>query len=95
MPAHVPAGPLSAPGASELAVRVARNLSAQLFITVRTTYLLDIEPLKGAGANEVIPAEREAAVQVTSQVLARHRVDIEKITEEASEIRDHSEDEDV
>lgn len=83
------------PGASELAVRVARNLSAQLFITVRTTYLLDIEPLKAAGANEVIPAEREAAVQVTSQVLARHRVDVQKITEEASEIRDHSEDEEA
>jgi len=81
------------PGAAEHAVRVARRLAARLFITVRTTYLLDIEPLLAAGADEVIPAEREAAVQVATQVLKRHRVDLWKITEQASEIRDHSEDE--
>jgi CPA2 family monovalent cation:H+ antiporter-2 len=80
------------PGASELAVRIARRLAPRLVITVRTAYLLDIEPLLAAGADEVIPAEREAAVQVASQVLKRHRIDHERITERASEIRDHSED---
>jgi len=81
------------PGAAELAVRVARGLAPQLFITVRTTYLLDVEPLLAAGANEVVPAEREAAVQVATQVLKRHHVDLQKITKQASEIRDHLEDE--
>jgi len=80
------------PGASEHAVRVARRIAPRLFITVRTTYLLDIDPLIAAGANEVIPAEREAAVQVASQVLKRHQVDSEKIAGLASGIRDHSED---
>ena len=82
------------PGASELAVRIARRLSPRLFITVRTTYLLDIEPLLAAGANEVVPAEREAAVRVTTQVLERLRVDSSRISEQASEIRGHLESED-
>jgi len=79
------------PGASELAVRVARKLSSQLFITVRTTYLLDVDSLLAAGADEVVPAEREAAVQVTTQVLKRHRVNNQQITQQAVEIRDHLE----
>ncbi|MBU0984257.1 MAG: cation:proton antiporter [candidate division Zixibacteria bacterium] len=80
------------PSASEHAIRVARELAPRLFITVRTTYLLDIEPLMAAGADEVIPAEREAAVQVAAQVLKRHRVGIQAINDQALEIRDHSED---
>jgi len=77
------------PTASEQAVRIARAAAPQLFITVRTTYLLDIEPLLVAGANEVVPAEREAAVQVMMQVLTRQQVDSTKITSRALEIRDH------
>lgn len=80
-------------GAAEQAVRVARELAPHLFITVRTFYLLDIKPLLAAGANEVIPAEREAAVQVATQLLKRHRVDDQQITEQALVIRDHSEEE--
>ena len=82
------------PSASEHAVRVARRLAPDLFITVRTTYLLDIDPLIAAGANEVVPAEREAAVQVTAQVLKRHQMDADIISEQSSQIRDHSEEED-
>nr|MBN2277398.1 cation:proton antiporter [candidate division Zixibacteria bacterium] len=79
------------PGASELAVRTARGLAPKLHITVRTTYLLDIETLLAAGADDVIPAEREAAVRVVSQVLKRNRVDPDRISGQVSEIRDHSE----
>jgi CPA2 family monovalent cation:H+ antiporter-2 len=92
--AHELAILINDPSASEHAVRVARALAPNLFITVRTFYLLDVGPLEAAGANEVIPAEREAAVQVASQVLTRHRVEETKITELALEIRDHSENDD-
>jgi CPA2 family monovalent cation:H+ antiporter-2 len=81
------------PSAAEHAILVARRLAPRLFITVRTTYLLDIEPLLDAGASEVIPAEREAAVRVASQVLQRHRVEPAQITTQAADIRDHSEEE--
>jgi len=79
------------PSASEQAVRVARGLAPGLFITVRTFYLLDIDPLLAAGADEVIPAEREAAVQVATQLLKRHQVDNQQIAKQASVVRDHSE----
>lgn len=81
------------PSAAERAVRVARELAPHLFITVRTFYLLDIDPLLAAGADEVIPAEREAAVQVAIQLLKRHQVGNQQITRQALVIRDHSEDE--
>jgi len=83
------------PGASEQAVRVARELSPRLYIAVRTFYLLDVDPLLKAGADEVIPAEREAAVRVADQLLKRQRIDDHKISEQTTVIRDHSEDEDL
>ena len=79
------------PLASEQTVQLARKLAPDLYITVRTTYLLDIQPLEKAGANEVIPAEREAAVQVTSQVLKRIKVSGEDIVRQVTTIRQHIE----
>ncbi|MFH1686025.1 MAG: cation:proton antiporter [bacterium] len=81
------------PGASEHAARVARALAPHLFITVRTVYLLDIEPLLKAGADDVVSAEREAAVHVIAQLLKRHKIDRQQITRQTLVIRDHSEDE--
>jgi CPA2 family monovalent cation:H+ antiporter-2 len=75
-------------------VRIARGVAPHLFITVRTTYLLDVETLLAAGANEVVPAEREAAVQVMTQVMTRQQVGSTEITQQASEIRDHRDEED-
>ena len=81
------------PSAAERAVRIARGLAPRLYITVRTFYLLDIKPLLDAGADEVVSAEREGAVQVAIQLLKRHRVDNQQIAKQALVIRDHSEDE--
>ncbi|MFZ5979368.1 MAG: NAD-binding protein, partial [Candidatus Zixiibacteriota bacterium] len=63
------------PGAVERAVRAARTVSATLKIIARTNYLLDVERLLAAGADEVIPAEREAAARVVETVLERCRID--------------------
>lgn len=81
------------PSAAERAVRIARSLTPNLHIIVRTFYLLDIEPLLAAGANQVIAAEREAAVEVASLVLKRHRVDQELIVRYCTVIRGRTEDE--
>lgn len=75
-------------------MRVARAAAPHLFITVRVSYLLDVETLLAAGANEVIPAEREAAVQVMMQVLTRQQVNSTRITSRALEIRNHLDEED-
>ena len=82
------------PAASEHAARIARAAAPDLFITVRTTYLQDVESLLAAGANEVVPAEREAAVQVMTQVMTRQQVGSTEIAQQASEIRDHLDEED-
>ena len=79
------------PGAAEQAVRVARELAPGLHIVVRTHYLLDIEPILAAGANDVVPSEREAAVEVASLVLNRHQIDSQRITEDKLRIRNQTE----
>jgi len=81
------------PNATEQAARVARRLAPDLFIVVRTYYLLDIEPALAAGADDVIPAEREAAVEVTSRLLDRHQVDPKRIVAHCYQIRSRSEEE--
>lgn len=79
--------------AAERGVRVARESYPHLTIVVRTYYLLDIESMVNAGADEVIPAEREAAVRITSGVLGRRQVDSQKIDSYCSQIRSRSEEE--
>jgi len=81
------------PSATERAVKTAHRLAPDLHIAARTYYLLDIEPLERAGADEVIPAEREAAVKVTSHILGRHRTDPDRIEASCSEIRRRTEEE--
>ena len=73
--------------AVEQAVRVARRLAPNLSIIVRTNYLLDVEPLMAAGADDVVPAEREAAAEVTSRVLNKHRVASQSIGAHCAQIR--------
>jgi CPA2 family monovalent cation:H+ antiporter-2 len=79
------------PSAAEQAVRVARKLAPGLHIVVRTHYLLDIEPILATGADDVVPAEREAAVEVTSLVLNRHQVDSQRIAYHSLRIRNQTE----
>ncbi|MCD6163198.1 MAG: cation:proton antiporter [candidate division Zixibacteria bacterium] len=75
------------PGAAERAVKVARSLAPNLYIVVRTQYMLDIKPLLAAGANDVISAEQEAAVEVASRLLNRHQVESPQIAKRCSQIR--------
>ncbi|MEE9555121.1 MAG: cation:proton antiporter [candidate division Zixibacteria bacterium] len=75
------------PTALERAIIAAREISSDVHIVVRTGYLLDIEPLTKAGAQAVVPSERESAARVTSLVLSRHCVSEEIIAEKTSFIR--------
>ncbi|MFQ5606620.1 MAG: cation:proton antiporter [Candidatus Zixiibacteriota bacterium] len=77
------------PTANERAVKATRSVAPNLHIIVRTRYLLDIEPLLEAGASEIVPAELEAAVEVTSRVLRRHQVEPNLLAELYTRIRSH------
>lgn len=79
------------PGAAEHAARVARKLAPDLHIVARTHYLVDIDPILSAGADHVVPAEREAAVEIASVVLKRHNVDSQQIEDHCLQIRGHTE----
>lgn len=79
------------PSAAEQAVRVARKLAPNLHIVARTHYFLDIAPIQAAGADVVVPSEREAAVEIASVVLKRHQIDSERIANHLRRIRRQTE----
>lgn len=81
------------PTALEKAIRSAREIAPDTYIIARTRYLLDTVPLLEAGANLVVPAEREAAAEVASTVLRRYSVDSERLKAQLSRIRNISEEE--
>ncbi|MCH9032162.1 MAG: cation:proton antiporter [candidate division Zixibacteria bacterium] len=74
------------PGAVERAVVAAKSINPQLHIVVRTRYLLDIAPLLTVGANEVVPAELEAAAEVVSRILRRHGVADDRLLRQSKRI---------
>ncbi|MEE8397324.1 MAG: cation:proton antiporter [bacterium] len=75
------------PGAAVRAIKAARRVAPSLTVMVRTRYLGDVETLLAAGADDVMAAEIEASVEVTSRVLSRHRVERSTIETQLSRIR--------
>jgi CPA2 family monovalent cation:H+ antiporter-2 len=75
------------PGATEQAVRVAREVAPDVRIMVRTNYLLDIEPLLAVGADEVVSAEVESAGAIVSKILQQCRIEKDQIDGRLEEIR--------
>lgn len=75
------------PTAIERAVRAARSVAPRLHILARTRYVMDMTSIQKAGVSEVVPAELEAAVEVTTRVLARHGVDPGTVNSECARIR--------
>jgi CPA2 family monovalent cation:H+ antiporter-2 len=67
------------PVAEERAVRAVRRAANEVHLVVRTRYVADVAFLTDAGANVIIPAEREAASSIVRQVLNRHCVAEEQI----------------
>jgi CPA2 family monovalent cation:H+ antiporter-2 len=60
---------LSDPTATRHACRVARSLSSDVFIVVRTRYVDEIDQLYAAGANQVIPEEFETSIEIFTSVM--------------------------
>ena len=79
------------PSASERAIRAARQIAADVYILVRTQFVVDVEGLVAAGADEVVVSELEASAEITSRVLARHRVAKDAIDPQLDRIRHRTE----
>jgi CPA2 family monovalent cation:H+ antiporter-2 len=75
------------PGASERAMRSVRSVAPNTHLTVRTRYLLDIPGLTDAGADDIVTAEVEAAVELAARVLSRHGLSSEATRHHQERIR--------
>jgi CPA2 family monovalent cation:H+ antiporter-2 len=79
------------PRAAERVIKSARSISADLHVTVRTDYILDIENLRKLGANDVIPGEQEAAVELVRRVASRYGCDEASLEKRLKLIREERE----
>lgn len=75
------------PSALIRAIKGARQCAPDLHIVVRTLYLMDVGDLIQAGANQIVPAELEAGVEITRRVLERHTVGDQDINLQLEYIR--------
>jgi len=68
-------------------VRAARQVSPELYILVRTRFVLEMEELIAAGADEVIPDEIEASLQLATSVLRRFKIPEGRILQTSAKLR--------
>jgi CPA2 family monovalent cation:H+ antiporter-2 len=68
-------------------VDTARGLNESLHILVRTRYLKEVDHLDRLGADEIVPEELEASVEIFSRVLGQYLVPRERIEAFVAELR--------
>ena len=72
---------------TEKAVRLARKINPEVKIMVRTRLTAQVEELKTAGADEVIPEEFETSIEIFSRVLRDYRIPNNIIEQQVELIR--------
>lgn len=78
---------ISDPEATLRITEVLREIHSQIHIITRIRYMQEINRLYSLGANEVIPEELEASVEIFTRVLKKYLVPKEEIEKFISEIR--------
>ncbi|MHC1584635.1 MAG: cation:proton antiporter domain-containing protein [Methanosarcinales archaeon] len=78
---------ISDPIATNRITEVARKLNPKLHIIVRTRYLQEMERLFELGADEVIPEELEASMEIFARVLHKYLVPRNEIEKYIAEVR--------
>ena len=68
-------------------VDTARGLNESLHILVRTRYLREVDHLDRLGADEIVPEELEASIEIFSRVLGQYLVPRERIETFVAELR--------
>lgn len=68
-------------------IQIARSLNPKLYIIVRTQFVAEIQELLYLGADEVIPEEFEASIELFTKVLEYYRVPKNVIFELVEEVR--------
>ena len=75
------------PVATRHIVRSARELNPKAHLIARTRFISEVEPLYALGANEVIPAEFETAVEIFVRVLVQYLIPQNEIERFVAEVR--------
>lgn len=78
---------VSDPDATQRVIPIARRMNPNLYIIGRTRYLQDMQLLYRLGANDIIPEELEASVEIFTRVLRKYLVPKEEIAKFVTEIR--------
>jgi CPA2 family monovalent cation:H+ antiporter-2 len=81
---------ISDPASTRRIVSMARHENPDIFIIVRTRYLVEVEDLKALGASEVIPEEFETSIEIFSRVLHQYNFPGNIILEMVEKIRSNS-----
>ena len=81
---------ISDPVSTRRIVSIARHANPQIYIIVRTRYLIEVDDLKSIGADEVIPEEFETSIEIFSRVLHRYSFPRNAILEMIEKIRSNS-----
>jgi len=81
---------ISDPVSTRRIVSIARQANADVYIIVRTRYLIEVDDLKSLGADEVIPEEFETSIEIFSRVLHRYSFPRNAILDMIDKIRRNS-----
>ncbi len=81
---------ISDPASTRKIVSIARQENPDIYIIVRTKYLVEVDDLEKLGANEVIPEEFETSVEIFSRVLNHYQLPRNVISEYVNNIRKDS-----
>ena len=78
---------VSDPVATRMIIQVARRLSAKIHIIARIRFYQEMKLLYDLGANEVIPEELEASMEIFTRVLRKYLIPRDEIEKFVTEIR--------
>ncbi|MBM4135524.1 MAG: hypothetical protein FJ241_01675 [Nitrospira sp.] len=78
---------ISDPASTRSIVAIARSENPDIYIIVRTRYIVEVDDLRTLGANEVIPEEFETSIEIFSRVLHHYHMPRNVITEHIDNIR--------
>lgn len=81
---------ISDPVSTRRIVSIARHANPDVYIIVRTRYLIEVDDLKSLGADEVIPEEFETSIEIFSRVLHRYSFPRNAILDMVDKIRSNS-----
>jgi CPA2 family monovalent cation:H+ antiporter-2 len=81
---------ISDPVSTRRIVSIARHANPDVYIIVRTRYLVEVDELRSLGADEIIPEEFETSIEIFSRVLHRFSFPRNAILDMVDKIRSNS-----